>query len=106
MTYQDLVNFVIINNNDISTFPLTKVCPKWFHPFVENGVIYVENSKVMQPSSNIKGKRTLLETHFEKMYDFYQRRLNGESVYKEVARYDVCQVYWYGIIRAALNNSK
>ena len=106
MTYQDLVNFVLSNTDDISTFPLTKAKPKWFHAYVKDGEIFVENSKIMQPSCTIQGARTLLCSHFESMYDYYLRRLEGESVSKEVTHYDVCQVYWYGGIRAALNANK
>ena len=106
MTYQDLVNYVINNADDIPTFPLTKAKPKWFHAYVEDGRIFVENSRGMQPSCSISGKRLLIEEHFEAMYDYYQRRLNGERVSKEVTHYDVCQVYWYGIIRAVSKNAQ
>lgn len=106
MTYQDLVNFVLSNTDDISTFPLTKAKPKWFHVYVKDGEIFVENSKTMQPSCNIQGARSLMCSHFETMYDYYRRRLEGEKVSKEATHYDVCQVYWYGIIKAALNVNK
>lgn len=106
MTYQDLVNFVITNTDDIPTFPLTKVKPKWFHVYLEDGVIFVESSKRMQPSCSISGARPLMQAHFEMMYDYYQRRLSGEKVSKDATRYDVCQVYWYGIIKATLKANK
>lgn len=106
MIYQDLVNFVLSNTEDISTFPLTKAKPKWFHAYVKDGVIFVENSKVTQPSCSIRGARPLIYSHFETMYDYYQKRLEGRRVSKEATHYDVCQAYWYGIIRAFCNQNK
>ena len=95
--YNLLVKSYRENPRDVVTVPTTNRSGKYFHVFVQNGVIYVSSHTDKQPRSVISTPRFLKPDEYEKMYNLYLRRKKGENVSQEATATTVNQVYWYGI---------
>lgn len=97
LTYDDLIRIFQVNPRDVKTHPTNAAKPKWYFVFVENGNIFISNSKKMQPSVTISIPRKLIKNEFEVMYDLNNRRENGESVAKFAQSLTMNSSYWFGI---------
>lgn len=95
--WEEMISAYINNPRDVKTIPLQKE-GVWFHVYVENNSIYVENARNHSTnSSNIKNRRKIEKEKAETMLSIYIRRKNGEKVSREATMATQNQVYWYGI---------
>jgi hypothetical protein len=97
MTYQDIVLNFSKKPRHVHTVPLTRRESKWFWVYSERNTVYVESGKTTESNSQIKGKRALNSSEFDKMLNLYHQRKQGRAVSKEAMEMTRNQVYWYGI---------
>jgi len=100
LTYNDLLNSFRAEPRDIETHPMNASMPKWFYVFVQNGDIYVSNSRKQRPSTSIAVPRKLMREEFEMMYDLHRRRERGDSIAQIAQSYSQNSSYWFGILYA------
>lgn len=94
--YDRIVKEFASNSRDVHTVPTTAREPKWFHVFVEKGMLHVEAAHINQPGCRVK-KRSLQEKECDTMLEIYHKRCAGYNVSKEAHESTYSQVYWYGI---------
>ncbi|MCI9044551.1 MAG: hypothetical protein HFJ96_03970 [Peptococcaceae bacterium] len=97
--WQKIVEEFAANPHDVKTMPTNRRASKWFYVYVEKNSLYVDKSPNVPPddSCKISQRRFLRPSELEDMWLFYQRRQDGENVFREATERCRNQVYWYGI---------
>lgn len=85
-------------NIELPTVPKTKKVPVWFSASTDGNMIYIGKALINKPSSRLSMERKLTYKTFQKVYPFYLKRKQGESVSVEVTRLTVDQVYYYSLM--------
>ena len=94
--YDKIIKDFKCRPRDVHTVPIRSKLYKWFHVFVENGILYVESAHYNTPKSSVK-KRALLREECNNILEIYHRRMAGEQISHEAQACTHSQVYWYGI---------
>ncbi|NEN84708.1 hypothetical protein [Paenibacillus elgii] len=89
---------------EINTVPQNKRAPLWFRISTDGNTIIISQAKDNVPSSTLKMPRTISFKEFDRIFPYYQLRLNGASVSQDAVRKSANTVYIYGLIADALSN--
>ena len=90
-----------INNApiEIATVPSNNKEPLWFIAYIDNGVVYVDNSKTKKPSTKMSQRRKISKDDFFTVYSYYHRWANGERhLRQEVRRLSRNTAYIFGLV--------
>ncbi|TMV49572.1 hypothetical protein FE783_13815 [Paenibacillus mesophilus] len=102
--WNQIIERAKIQEFEIHTVPQNKRAPLWFRISTDGNIVIISQAKDNAPSSTLKMPRTISFDEFDRIYPYYQLRLNGSSVSQEAVRKSVNTVYIYGLIADALSS--
>lgn len=81
------------------TVPSNKKEQLWFIAYVDNGVVYVDNSRTKKPSTKMSQRRKISRDDFLTVYAYYHRWANGERhLRQEVRSLSRNTAYIFGLV--------
>lgn len=77
-----------LNNAPIETVtvPSNNKEPLWFIAYIDNGEVYVDNSRTKKPSTKMSQRRKISQDDFLTVYAYYHRWANGERYLRQEVR--------------------
>jgi hypothetical protein len=90
---------------EIHTVPQSNRKPLWFRISSDGSSLFVSQAKDHTPSSTLKMPRTITFQEFNRIFPYYELRLQGTSVSKEAGQKSVNTVYIYGLIADVLDKT-
>lgn len=85
-TWNVIVSSLENKTVEIPTVPSNRREPLWFKAYLENGNLYVNNSDINMPSTNMSMQRKISREDFDTVYAYYERWSNGERYLRQEVR--------------------
>lgn len=86
------------NECELKTVPKIRRKQLCFKAYIDNNCVYVYNSKVNKPSTNMTKPRKIRKQDFLTVYSFYHPWINSEAQRKEVTSLQRNTAYIFGLI--------
>lgn len=84
---------------EVATVPSNNKEPLWFSAYIDDGVVYVDNSKTKKPSTKMSQRRKISKDDFLTVYAYYHRWASGERhLRQEVRTLSRNTAYIFGLI--------
>ncbi len=84
---------------EVATIPSNNKEPLWFSAYMDNGVVYVDNSQEKKPSTKMSQRRKITKKDFITVYAYYHQWAKGERhLRQEVRMLSQNTAYIFGLI--------
>lgn len=104
--WQQIIGQAELQDFEIHTVPQSRKTPVWFRVSTDGRTVFINQARENTPSSSLKLPRVITFDEFDRIFPYYELRLNGTSISQEATSKSVNTVYIYGLIANAICNFK
>lgn len=85
-TWSRIISELKVAPIELKTVPSNNKEPLWLNAYVENKVLYVQNSIDNKPSTKMSQRRKITKKDFDTVYSYYHRWASGERYFRQEVR--------------------